>query len=100
VRNAAIDLVKRKSRYVNFDPEYIFCSRDNPRHDAEQHETQRRIKDALMTLKEDERETIVMHIYSDLTFNEIAEICGRPLGTISSWYKRGLEKMRGILEEQ
>jgi len=52
-----------------------------------------------MGLSEDESETIVQHLYGNLTFREIAEIREAPLGTITSWYQRGLEKLRAELEE-
>ena len=49
-------------------------------------------------LSDDERETIVQHLYADLTFQEIADLRERPIGTIASWYRRGIEKLKGLLE--
>ena len=40
-----------------------------------------------------------MHLYAELRFREMAEILERPQGTVVSWYRRGLEKLRRMLEE-
>ncbi len=52
---------------------------------------------ALRHLSPDERETIVLKIYSDLTFQDIADQRDVPLSTVTSWYRRGLEKLRALL---
>jgi RNA polymerase sigma-70 factor (ECF subfamily) len=49
---------------------------------------------ALAALSPDERETIVLKIYDDFSFQEIADLRGIPLSTASSWYRRGLAKLR------
>ena len=77
----------------------IFESGDNPRESAEKKEFQRRVSQGLLTLSENERETVVQHLFADLTFREISELCETPIGTVTSWYRRGLEKLRSQLEE-
>lgn len=42
----------------------------------------------------DEREAIVLKLYSGMTFKEIAELRGVSVNTVSSWYRRGLDRMR------
>jgi RNA polymerase sigma-70 factor (ECF subfamily) len=54
----------------------------------------------LQRLSSDEREIIVLKIYDDLTFQEIAELRGVPLPTVASWYRRGLEKLRALLAKE
>ena len=51
---------------------------------------------ALAALSPDERETIVLKIYDDFSFQEIADLRGVPLSTASSWYRRGLAKLRTL----
>ena len=48
----------------------------------------------LRQLADDERETIVLKIYSGLTFQEIADLRRTPMPTVASWYRRGLERLR------
>jgi len=52
------------------------------------------LKEALATLKPKEREVINMKIMSDMTFQEIAEALGRPLGTVTWQYREAIEKLR------
>lgn len=51
----------------------------------------------LQQLSSDERESIVLKIYSGLTFQQIAEIRGVSLPTVASWYRRGLERLKILL---
>ncbi len=99
VRNAAVDQVRRNPQPVEMDMEFIFDPEADPRADAQNKELHRRVGQALLTMQENERETIVLHLYADLTFREIAELTEAPLGTVASWYRRGIEKLRSMLEE-
>jgi len=54
----------------------------------------------LQQLSADEREAIVLKIYSGLTFQQIADMRDVPLPTASSWYRRGLERLRTMLTEE
>jgi RNA polymerase sigma-70 factor (ECF subfamily) len=98
VRNAAIDQLRRKGRTRSLSEDYIFDSSAGPMELAEQNQFRRRVAAGLLKLAEDERETIVQHLYADLTFQEIADLRERPLGTITSWYRRGLAKLKEHLE--
>ena len=60
----------------------------------------RLVEQCLGRLSDDERETLVLKLFSGLTLREIAAVHRRPLGTVAARYRRGLEKMRTILEEQ
>ncbi len=49
---------------------------------------------ALDTLKEAERQIISMKVLGDLTFKEIAEIMGIPMGTVTWRYQNAIKKLR------
>ena len=51
----------------------------------------------LQMLSPDEHETIVLKIYSDLTFQQIADLRQVPLPTVASWYRRGIDKLRTMV---
>jgi RNA polymerase sigma-70 factor (ECF subfamily) len=53
---------------------------------------------ALGTLPDEQREVIVLRIWGQLTFEEIAEILGRSVSTLFSRYKTGLAAIRKKLE--
>ena len=96
VRNAAIDILRKRRRVSPLPAEhdYIFTDCSDPGNIAEINQLKRQTVSSLMSLSEDERETVIQHVYADLTFIEIAEIREKPLGTVTSWYRRGIEKMR------
>jgi RNA polymerase sigma-70 factor, ECF subfamily len=54
----------------------------------------------LQRLSPDERETIVLKIYGDFTFREIADLREAPLPTVASWYRRGLDRLKAMLNEE
>jgi RNA polymerase sigma-70 factor (ECF subfamily) len=99
VRNAAIDQVRRQEPPTEELSEFIFEPGTGPREAVTDKEFSQRVAEALLNLSADERETIVEHIYGDLTFREISRVRQAPLGTVTTWYRRGLKKLRGLLEE-
>ncbi len=98
VRNAAIDQLRRNPVAVEEVTEFIFDRAAGPRELAAGREFSRHVEDAMLALSDDERETVVQHLYGDLTFREIAELREAPLGTITSWYQRAIQKLRARLE--
>jgi RNA polymerase sigma-70 factor (ECF subfamily) len=54
----------------------------------------------LERLSEDERETIVLKIFDSFSFQEVADLRRVPLSTATSWYRRGLAKLRTIVAEE
>ncbi len=92
VRNASIDLLKKQQRETPSDSLFD---------EGEQSgiEAALMIESALEQVSGDERETIMLKVYSGFTFREIAQMRNVSVNTASSWYRRGLEKMKTILEE-
>jgi RNA polymerase sigma-70 factor (ECF subfamily) len=55
---------------------------------------------ALGRLSAEDRELVELKIFGGLTLREIAEVTGRPPGTIATKYRRALESVRPWLEKQ
>ena len=55
------------------------------------------VQKALQQLPEDQREVVVLKVYQDLKFEEIAVIQDAPVSTVKSRLYMGFEKLRGIL---
>ena len=53
---------------------------------------------ALSKLPEHQREVVVLKLYHDMTFDEIAAMSGVSLNTAASRYRYGIEKMRRVME--
>lgn len=57
-------------------------------------EQEKTINSAIANLPPEQREVVVLRIYHDLTFEEIADVCDAPQGTVTSRYKYAIEKLR------
>ncbi len=72
--------------------------RPGPAHAAELGEEIDRMQEAMGKLNPAEREVIMLRHFSEMSFNEIAELMGTPLGTALARAHRGLKRLREILE--
>lgn len=52
------------------------------------------INEAMASLHNEEREIVILHLISDLTFKSIGEVLGKPLGTVTWRYREGIKKLR------
>ncbi|MHC4646759.1 MAG: RNA polymerase sigma factor [Planctomycetota bacterium] len=100
VRNAALDQLEQKPRDGIKDSEPIFDSGGGPPDAAEKNEFKIKVIRAMKTLSDDERETVVSHLYADLTFRQIAKVREISINTVWSWYRRGMEKLRRQLGDE
>jgi RNA polymerase sigma-70 factor (ECF subfamily) len=94
-----VDQLRRRARPVSELADSIFDPGPGPGELASQGEFRERVAAALRRIKDDERETIVQHLWGELTFREIAEIRTAPVGTVTTWYRRGLARLRELLED-
>lgn len=58
----------------------------------------RRLKNCLDTLEEAQKRAIVLAYYDGLTHEQLAQRLASPLGTVKSWIRRGLQRLKGCLE--
>lgn len=62
-------------------------------------EGQRAIREAVAALDEPYREVVALRFFGDLSLMEVAEATGRPLNTVKTHLRRGLQRLRPILAE-
>ncbi|MGG7059156.1 RNA polymerase sigma factor [Clostridium nigeriense] len=55
------------------------------------------IYEALNMLQSEEKEVIILHLLSDLTFKSISKIMNKPLGTVTWRYRDGIKKLKNII---
>lgn len=60
-------------------------------------ESRDEIRDAVAALPEPYREVVSLRFFGDLSLFEVAEATGRPLGTVKTHLRRGLERLRPIM---
>jgi RNA polymerase sigma-70 factor, ECF subfamily len=49
-------------------------------------------------LREDYRKAVVLAYINGLTHEELAEQLGKPMGTVKSWVRRGLEQLKACMD--
>lgn len=102
VRRAAIDLARRESRRAAREEKSRSGCEDGttlfeptPGDDAERRSE---IESALNRLPTEQREVLVLKIWNELTFEQIAETLGIPLNTAASRYRYALAALRKELK--
>lgn len=91
IRNAAIDRHRHNGHVAHYRDIFAHPPPENTPTEATTIEEAERL---LTVLNGDERECVVLKIYSGLTFAEIAAVRGVSVNTAASWYRRALSKMR------
>jgi RNA polymerase sigma factor (sigma-70 family) len=99
VRNAAVDQLRKRQPGGFETTEDLFDLSTDPERAAAENEFRRGVALAMKELTDDQRETVIAHLYADLTFREIAAARETSVNTVSSWYRRGIEKLRKLLEK-
>lgn len=93
VRNAALNILRAGEHQRPLDPASSVFARAGGSPDAAL-----ALQTALAELPEEQREVLVMRIWSGLTLEEVAHATGVPLHTAASRYRYALEKLRQRLQ--
>jgi RNA polymerase sigma-70 factor (ECF subfamily) len=95
IRRRAIDLARRDGRRElreQVAPDWFHTSAAETAHDDE-------LERAVKSLPSHLREVVVLKVWSELTFQQIADMLGVPLNTAASRYRYALEHLRTALKE-
>ena len=96
VRNAALDELRSIDRRGRRDSIFAAVQNREPTPPAM---IPSEIDELLDHLSSDERECVVLKLWSGLSLREIAETRNASPNTVASWYRRGLNKLRTKVEE-
>ncbi|MCM1252460.1 MAG: RNA polymerase sigma factor [Clostridium sp.] len=96
-RNLCFDFFRHKKENVRME-EIVEAGRDDA--GMKNIEDGLMIKQALLKIPVEQREVIVLKIYEELKFMEIAGMLGCNISTVKSRYHLGLKKLRKIMEEE
>jgi RNA polymerase sigma-70 factor (ECF subfamily) len=69
----------------------------SPLSGLEDQETVQRIREALLHLRPEEKEVFLLRQNGELTYDQIAEMYDRPVGTVKTQMRAALQKLRKIL---
>lgn len=87
VRNTSLNMVRARAGDVNLEGGWL----ESP---SGMEHTAVELQSALRELPEEQREVILLHIWAQMTFEEVAEALGIRPNTAASRYRYGVSKLR------
>ena len=104
VRNQAIDFIRRSSNRLHAgepveELHWLADDADGPQQLASRSQQDRALHDCLGQLKEVQRKALTLAYFGGMTHEELAQHLDTPLGTVKSWLRRGLLRLKKCLEE-
>jgi len=103
VRTRALDLYRslssRRRAEAAVDPEPV-AAPDNPAADTARAQLSRKVREALETLAPQQRQVLEIAYFEGLSQSEIAARLQTPLGTVKSWARQGLMRLRELLPQE
>jgi RNA polymerase sigma factor (sigma-70 family) len=92
VRNTVLNAARVQQRSVALDEGSAWF--DPPQRD---YAAEANLRRALRSLPEDQREVVVLHVWAELTFQQIAEILEISSNTAASRYRYALARLRELM---
>lgn len=106
-RNRALDLLRMKRPEVglpqadegdlDLTPSILADEREDPQARAEERQEIERLRECLSTMPPEHRRALMLAYHEGYTHEELAVIMNIPLGTVKSWIRRGLARLRAHL---
>ena len=90
---------RRKRQPLPDDEAMIESRHDGPPTEAAHNEQWERVRGALRDLRSEEQEVFLLRQNGEMTYEEIAGTLGVPTGTVKTWMRRALSKLRQSLAE-
>lgn len=102
--NAAKDLQRnawrRRTKPLNAAGESDFAGEPSPADTLEDKESLERLRQALLTLRPEEKAVFLLRQNGDLTYDEIADLRHMPVGTVKTQMRQALLKLRRALKDK
>lgn len=108
-RNRSIDILRRRrvrpeGHQVGLEDgvleELLSADLPDPEQAAAGNLQAHRVREAIASLPRDQRRALVLAYYHGYSHSEIAAALGEPLGTVKTRIRIGMQKLRGLLEEE
>lgn len=93
-RNGVIDYYRTQKHNLNIDDAWDISSEDDTELDTENKEKLRRVKKYLQKLTGDQRDVIILRVWENMSYREIAEIMVKTEANCKMIFSRATEKIR------
>ena len=95
-RNAVRDHYRARvnAPHTNIEDVWDLASEDDPSEAAQVHEISEQVAQQLRTLKPHERDMVIMRVWQELSYEEIAAITGKSVSASKMTYSRTIAKLR------
>jgi RNA polymerase sigma factor (sigma-70 family) len=94
-RRCALDSVRQKTKEIRLDTK-IVAGIENP--NGQLDEEKQRLLAAVVKLPKAERQVVMLRYFGENSVNEVADILGRKVGTVTKQLSRARVRLRKILE--
>jgi RNA polymerase sigma-70 factor (ECF subfamily) len=98
VRYRALDLIRReksqKTRMEAAGKEPVYDDAPEPSETVENSKEMQKLIRCLQPIQAEQRKSILLAFYNGYSHAEIAKIVNAPIGTVKSWIRRGLSRVR------
>lgn len=97
IHHTAMKILRHTAEPLEAIEETLPARNPSPEEQAQAEETKRWIRKGLQDLSTEHRAVLELVFYQGLTLNEVAEVCGCPLGTVKSRLNYARGHLRGVL---
>jgi RNA polymerase sigma-70 factor (ECF subfamily) len=72
---------------------------EDPSARADERQGVERLESCMSILQDEQRRSVLLAYYEGYTHQELAKVMKAPLGTVKSWVRRGLSRLRECLDQ-
>lgn len=96
-RNTVIDFYRTSPQQQDIDQTYNLYQEDDMENKISDKQNLDSIRDKLGSLKQEQREIIVMRVWDELSYKEISEIVGKSEASCKMSFSRGIKQLKNNL---
>jgi len=98
--NKTLNYIKREGRSAGDELIYDMAALDNPEREFHQQELRRRVLGFMTQLPAQQKLVFELRFYKELSFEDVADVSGKALGTVKTLYREAVKKLRQVAVEE